>query len=105
MLKNGSRTRRWWNSFYRVCVRLDSRILRRLNNTQATDKRGKPRSSLYAWNLDPIFWTTGGKSPLHSQPPESGRSHEGAEPTRKQLGKSHGNRPAQDNAQTGQAKS
>src|SRR6266852_6114552 len=78
MLKNGSRTRRLWNSFYRVCVRLDSRILRSLNNTQAPGKRGKPRSSLYAWNLDPIFWITGGKSPLHSQPPESGRSHGGS---------------------------
>src|SRR5262245_43294991 len=44
MLKNGSRTRRLWNSFYRVCVRLDSRISRiRLNNTQVPDKLGKPR--------------------------------------------------------------
>src|SRR5262249_15528604 len=56
MLKNGSRTRRLWNSFYRVCARLDSRISRiRLNNTQAPDKLGKPRSSLCASSLDPIF--------------------------------------------------
>src|SRR5260370_24609241 len=72
MLKNGSRTRRLWNSFYSVCVRLDSRILRSLNNTQAPDKRGKPRPRLYAWNLDPIFWITGGKSPLHNLPNRAG---------------------------------
>jgi hypothetical protein len=28
ILKNGSRTRRLWNSSYRVCVSLDSRISR-----------------------------------------------------------------------------
>jgi hypothetical protein len=46
------------NSFYKLCVRLDSRIsLIRLHNTQALDKQGKPRSSLFRirWRVEYVW--------------------------------------------------
>src|SRR5262249_1269004 len=86
-LKNGSRTRRLWNSFYRVCVRLDSTISRiRLNNTQAPDKTGQAAFQPLCIESRPNFWTTGDKSPLLSQLPNRAGHME----DRSQLGNNSG---------------